>query len=409
MSEARGAVAWGSGTRYERGDTRASRASRAARASLLLCSLLHGCSGDTPTGAIATPPAPALSAFTRVLDSLRTAYDLPALAGAIVTADSVLQLDVVGVRMVGNPRLVTRDDRFHLGSVFKHQVAVLVARLVAEGRLSWARTLAEYFPEEASTMRPEFRNATLRELLSHSTGLLRDPGIPNLPSDPRAARAATTKSVLQVPPVVAPGTYSYSNTAFIVVGAIIDRVMDQAFEQVAQERLWTPLGITTGGFGAPGSTAIDQPLGHVVNPDGARTSYLPTDPGADNPVAYSPAGRAHMSIGDWARFTRALLRAESGRDTPVLSSSAWKGLTTGFTPLSGTDSYGYGLGVVTRSWAGGRALSHSGSNLRNYAVTWIAPGRDVAFLLVTNQYSSIVGSQLDAAIGRLIGFWQNAR
>jgi CubicO group peptidase (beta-lactamase class C family) len=356
------------------------------------------------------PPPPSYATpFARLLDSLRRAHDLPSLAAAIVSADSTRDLAAVGFRLVGDTTRVTDGDAYHLGSVLKHQTAVLVARLVDEGELSWGRTLAEYFPDDSSAMRPEYRQATLATLLAHASGLPRDPAPGTIPSGGRSARRTLLRSVTTLAPVSAPGRYSYSNAGYLVVGAIVEQALNQDFETVMRVRLWQPLGMTSGGWGAAGSAAVDQPYGHVIGANGVRVAVPPQAVGADNPEAYGPAGRAHMAIGDWARFTRALLRAESGRDTPVLASATWRALTVGHTPTIGNDSYGYGLSVTTRSWGGGRVLSHDGTNTRHYAVTWIAPLRDVAFLVATNQYSPTIGDQVDGIVGRLLQYWTSGR
>jgi CubicO group peptidase (beta-lactamase class C family) len=296
-----------------------------------------------------------------------------------------------------------------LGSVLKHQTSVLVARLVAEGTLSWTRRLAEYSPADSSAMRPEYRGATLATLLAHASGLPRDPAAGTIPAGGRSARRTLLRDVTGLAPVAVPGQYSYSNTGYLVAGAIVEEVTQRDFETLMREQLWLPLGMTSAGWGPAGGAGVDAPYGHVIGANGVRVAIAPQVAGADNPEAYGPAGRAHMSVGDWARFTRALLRAESGRDTPVLASTAWRALTTGHTPTTGSDSYGFGLGVTTRGWGGGRVLSHDGTNTRHYAVTWIAPLRDVAFLVATNQYGPAVPSQADAVVGRLLQYWTTGR
>ncbi|MBK7833946.1 MAG: beta-lactamase family protein [Gemmatimonadetes bacterium] len=364
------------------------------------------CGGDhaSPT---ATPAAP-LPPLTVLLDSIRLASDLPALGAAIVTSGGVAQLEVVGVRRYGGRSYATRDDRWHLGSTLKHQVAVLVARLVADGTLSWSTTLPQFFPELAATMRPEYRAVTLRDLLSHTSALPRD-YVSGL-GDARAARAAVVRWAAQQPPVATPGTYAYSNINYMVAGAIVERALDQDFERVIAERLWAPLGMARAGFGQAGTAgADDEPLGHTVQANGARATYDAATPGADNPVEYGPAGRAHMPLADWARFISALLAAEQGRDTPVLSSQGWRALTAQPYVTTGSDGYGYGMVIATRTWSLGRALFHDGTNTRHYALVGVAPGRDFAILIVSNQWSASMGATMDRIFGRLVDFHLRGR
>jgi len=371
---------------------------------------LTACGGDGtgPEGGPVSPP-PTPRGFAGILDSIRAADDLPALGAAIVSSDSVRHLEVVGVRRYGGTTPVTRNDRWHLGSVLKHQVSVLVAQLVSQGTLSWSTTLAEHFPELAGTMRAEYRTRTLRDLLSHSAGLPRDYTAEAAPTA-RAARAMASAWALAAPPVAAPGTYAYSNVGYMLAGAIVERRLARDFELVIAERLWTPLGLTSAGFGQAGTAATDdEPLGHHLSAGGVRTIYHAGTANADNPPEYGPAGRAHMSLPDWARFTAALLAAERGRDTPVLSSGAWRALTAAGVVPAGNDSYGYGLVIANRAWASGRALFHDGTNTRHYALVGIAPGQDFAILIASNQWSPTMGATMDRIFGRLATFHLTGR
>jgi len=381
---------------------------RFARAALALVSTgAVACGGDrlSPTGT--SPPVTPLS-FAGIIDSTRRQANLPALGAAIVTSDSTLQLAVSGTRRLGGTSAVTLNDRWHLGSVFKHQVSVLVAGLVADGTLSWTTTLAEYFPELATTMRAEYRTRTLRDLLSHSAGIARD-WSSDIPRTGRAARSEAVRWALQSPPAAIPGTYAYSNVGYMIAGAIVERALDRDFELVVAERLWRPLGMSSAGFGQAGTAGRDdEPLGHWLGNGPTPAIYDAGTPNADNPPEYSPAGRAHMSLRDWARFTSALLAAERGRDTPVLTSAQWRPLTQGFV-ANGTGSYGYGLTVADRGWAGGRALFHDGTNTRHYALVGIAPGRDFAILIATNEWSATMGATMDGIFARLASYQSSGR
>jgi len=358
-----------------------------------------GCGSD-PSAPRPTPP-PLLSPLAVVLDSIRLAADLPAIGAAIVSSTGVIALETVGARRYGGRTFVTREDRWHIGSALKHQTAIVVAGLVQDGTLSWDAPLAGLFPELQSTMRVEYRTLTLRDLLSHNTGFPRDYVAGG--ADARAARAAVVRWAVQQPPVVPHGTFSYGNVNYMVAGAIIERALDRPFEAVMADRLWTPLAMARAGFGQQGSAGQeDEPLGHTVQANGARAIFGAASPGADNPVEYSPAGRGHMSLGDWGKFVSALLAAERGHDTPVLSSAAWRALTAVPYIPWGSVGYGYGMTIADRSWALGRSLFHDGSNGRHYALVGVAPGRDFAILIASNQSSPTMGVTMDRIFGRLV-------
>jgi CubicO group peptidase (beta-lactamase class C family) len=88
-----------------------------------------------------------------LLEPILKKYDLPALAGAIVTSKGLSAVGAVGVRKYGTDTPVTVDDQFHLGSDTKAMTATMLATLVEEGKLSWSTTLEQVFPDLARGLR----------------------------------------------------------------------------------------------------------------------------------------------------------------------------------------------------------------------------------------------------------------
>jgi CubicO group peptidase (beta-lactamase class C family) len=199
------------------------------------------------------------------------------------------------------------------------------------------------------------------------------------------------------------GTYSYTNTGYMIAAAMVERALGVTFEDAMAARVFTPLGITSAGWGPQalaGST--NQPVAHtLVNGQWvARENF-------DNPPVYASAGGAHMSIDAWSRFLREILRLEAGSPT-IVSVAAGSETTRSITTIAGSDGYGLGWLVTSRSWANGRTLTHDGTNTGNHSVTWMAPGRGFAVLGVTNAYDPAATARtaraLDALAGRLIAF-----
>jgi CubicO group peptidase (beta-lactamase class C family) len=167
-----------------------------------------------------------------LLEPIRKKYDLPALAGAIVTSKGLSAVGAVGVRKYGTDTPVTVDDQFHLGSDTKAMTATMIATLVEEGKLSWTTTLEQVFPDLVPKMNPAYRKVTLEELLSHRAGFT-DESWPkgknlgdmhDLPGTPREQRAAYVAMVLSEPPVNEPGSkFLYSNRSYAVAGAMAEK------------------------------------------------------------------------------------------------------------------------------------------------------------------------------------------
>jgi CubicO group peptidase (beta-lactamase class C family) len=212
-------------------------------------------------------------------------------------------------------------------------------------------------------------------------------------------RRAFVELVLAQKPTVAPGTkHQYSNNGYTIAGAMCERVTGQAWEDLMREQLFAPLEMTTAGFGPPGTAdKVDQPWGHLVR--GATWNPVPPGRAADNPAVIGPAGTVHCSLADWAKYAAFHLRGARGEER-MLPADAFETLQT---PLPDDDkAYGYGWLVTERDWAGGKALTHAGSNTMWFAVVWIAPKRNAAYLAATNFGQDTAFTACDAAIGKLI-------
>ena len=310
-------------------------------------------------------------------------HNLPGIAGAVVDGGKLVAFGTAGVRTRGKPEKIADDDRFHIGSDTKAMTAMLCGILVEEGKLRWDQTLGETFPKLKGKMNPAWHAVTLEQLLTHRGGAPGDVE-PKLwgqlwqhKGSPGNARRVLLEGVTSKPPEAPPGTkHIYSNAGYAIAGHMAEMVTRTEWEDLMREKIFKPLGMTTAGFGAPGTRGKnDQPRGHQAN----GTPVEP-GPGSDNPVAIGPAGIVHCSLADWAKFIAANL--PSGKPQLVQPET----LKKLHTPAPGEPEYAMGWIIAKgQPWAGGPALMHAGSNTMWYAVAWLAPAKDFAFLVATNQ------------------------
>ena len=346
------------------------------------------------TIASCTPALP--EDISSLLEPVREQYDLPALAAAVVLNGSTVALGAVGERKDDSAVPVTINDQFHLGSCTKAMTATLLAILVEQGKLNWTTKLEDIFPELAGDMWADYRSVTPLHLLSHRAGL---PGKGStwppetdisywheLTTPVEEQRYSYLKMMLcrqldrgEQLALPVPGTQElYSNAGFVIAGAIAERITGKSWEELMQEMIFQPLGMTTAGFGAMGtSEVIDQPWQHIIYDDVVYS--VNPGPRSDNPPVLGPAGRIHCSIGDWAKFITAHLEGRHGR-SDLLTQETFKTLHT---PPFGGD-YALGWGVIKRDWAEGVALTHTGSNNLNYSLVWMAPQKNFGVVVATN-------------------------
>ena len=120
-------------------------------------------------------------------------------------------------------------------------------------------------------------------------------------------RRAIAADALSKKPAGKIGEYVYSNFGYMIAGLIANKATGKPWEQLMKEEVFSPLGITSFGFGPPGTKdKTDQPWGHIT------ALGLTTPIQGDNAPALGPAGTVHMSMEDWAKFCRQHLPAKPG-------------------------------------------------------------------------------------------------
>jgi CubicO group peptidase (beta-lactamase class C family) len=326
-----------------------------------------------------------------LLERVRAKYHLPALAGAIVTDDGVVDMAAVGVRKAGTNVAVMTGDLWHLGSDTKAMTALLAGTFVAQGKLSWNDKVVSFFPEIADKIPAANRDITIAQVLSHRAGL--EGNLPRwqavlLAGPITDQRRAAAEAALQSP-AYAPGAFHYSNCDYVVIGAILEKLGGKSWEDLMRERIFQPLHMDSAGFGGTGTVGqIDQPWPHRA--DG---SPVPSNgPLTDNLPYMAPAGAVHCTMADWGKFLADQMRGGSGKQA-LLPAAIYTAMQT---PALNSD-YGFGWMIVPRPWAGGKMLSHAGSNTMNFAACWLGPARGYGVLVCSNQGGDALGQATNEA------------
>ena len=251
---------------------------------------------------------------------------------------------------------------------------LMLTTLIQKGELSWQTTIRSAFPELRGSIDSGFKKTTLWQLVSHRSGMRREPpsrlAYPDLPLVKR--RYLMMKDVVTSPPEILPGNYQYSNLAFLVASAMAEKESGKSWEELMVERVFSPLGMTTAGFGPPHTEdTVDQPWGHRwVNDKLTPRAYN------SNPSMY-PGGGVHCSLNDWAKFISLYLPK---RKLSPRTKAYVKQLTT---PRN-TDEYAGGIRLLERSWGRGKVLNHGGLTGGWTVRMWIAPNIDRAYIAAIN-------------------------
>ena len=338
------------------------------------------------------PVVPKQIDLKEVLAPVVSSNPLPALAAIVFDDQKVIASGAIGVRKFGDPTLVTIEDSFHLGSCTKAMTATLAARIVERGEISWTTTVKEAL--SLQNVDSALENITLLELMSHNAGM--PASLKNQPpglwkylyynntwqkgAKGRADRLKVAELLFSATPAQAVGSYKYSNAGFMIAGAMLEAATDTEWEDLMRTELFKPLGMKNCGFGpAARPDKVDQPWPHKLGNDKPLlvTPLIRAPESWDNPRSLGPAGTVSCTISDWAKFGQ--LHLGDGGDYISTESMSKLHEVRNASARSALGWFSY-----KRSWAGGTALTHTGSNLFNFAIVWISPTKKKGVMVATN-------------------------
>ncbi len=290
-----------------------------------------------------TPKAAPWSPVTAAMQGFVDKKYVPGAAAAIGRGTAEADFLFSGALAFDNPAAVTADSLFRCYSMTKPITGMAAMMLIEEGKLKLDQNIADFIPGFAKPMvmidpaksleaRPSRAPITVRNLLTHTAGLgytivtkgpLFDayvklgitpasasrkplPGQPNVPTAPSLAEFADRLATL--PLIADPGTkWSYS-VGLDLLGRVIELASGQAFDAFLQQRIFTPLGMTSSWFQVPESEMKRLTTNYFQAPFGA----FPIDPGNDSVYFDKPAfpfGGAGLvsSPRDYDRFLNMLM------------------------------------------------------------------------------------------------------
>ncbi|HET7903943.1 MAG TPA: serine hydrolase domain-containing protein [Candidatus Eisenbacteria bacterium] len=336
-----------------------------------------------PNGSLDAPET--LDWLNRYIDRLVSAEDL---SGAVLVAkgDRVLLRRAFGHADLARATPVTDETRFGLGSGNKMFTALVVMSLVREGALRLDQTLSEFLPDFPD---PALARAiTVRHLLSHASGL-GDYLTEAFKNESR--RATRIEEFLPFAydefrakgPHFAPGTaHRYSNTGFLLLGRILEKVTGRDYYDLVRERIYAPLGMTrTDHYLMDGSVpGLATPLTRPSSAAGADSSGRRLWTKARQGLRGTSAGGGFSTCGDIFRFARALA---AGRIVPR---ETLADMTTPQPPLDPGEPEEYGLGMLLqRSRGGVRSFGHGGiAPGVNFELRYF-PDEEITLIAFSNQ------------------------
>lgn len=308
------------------------------------------------------------SHYRSVLDRYQAERRLPSIVAGVLEGP-----DLVWSGTSGAP--TDTDTQYRIGSITKPMTAVLVLQCRDDGLLDLDDPVDRFLPEAGTSV-------TVRELLSHTSGLRSEPvgpwweRSPGIPAGDLLAANAGSRAVFE-----AGKYYHYSNLGFGLLGEVVARLRAESWFSLVQERLLDPLGMTRTSYLPQAPYAAGLSVHHL---EGTLTVEPLHDTGA-----MAPAGQLWSTLEDLARF--AVFLAEG--DPAVLAARTLAEMRQPVPP-----AVDYGLGVRLLPYAAGVFAGHTGSMPGFQSTAFADPLNHVGVVALTNATTGFSGTELVMAL-----------
>lgn len=323
-------------------------------------------------------------------EARRKELGIPGMSLAIVKDDQVIYAKGLGYKDFEKKIAATPDTQFAIGSSTKAFTALSVLITQDEGKLSLdasPKTVLPYFKMyDADTD----KNITIRDLLTHSSGLNRT-DLAMITG--KLTRAELIRVAGEAKPIgKLREKFGYQNLMYATAGEVVAVAQKQPWEKFVPTRIFKPLGMTNSNMSMREmAKAQDRSLGYDYNFDTKETLVRPYRD--IDPVA--PAGSINSSANDMAKWLRFVLGGGTAPGGKRLVSE--KGFEEWLKPqmkMNAAGTANYALGWMVTKWNGLTVVQHGGNIDGFNALVAMIPEKKIGFVMLTNVTASSLGNEL---------------
>ena len=342
------------------------------------CSLLWAASGDIA-------PRQNYAAVARALEPLiqheLADKQLPAISVALVDDQQIVWAQGFGYANPGAKIPATAGTIYRAGSVSKLFTDIGIMQLVERGELNLDAPITDYLPD-FRPKNPYGNPITLRELMSHRSGLVREPALGHYFDPTQPSVAATVQSLNPSTLIYAPGTHTkYSNAGITVAGYVLERRKDKPYAKYLKRAVLEPMGLHDSAFEPEPLLTRNLAKAYMWTYDG-RAFEAPTFQ-----LGIGPAGGLYTSVTDLGRFLSILFARGRGPNGAVLQPETLERMWQPQFAKPG-ETTGFGLGFRLAKFEGHRMVGHGGA-IYGFATALVAlPDDKLGVVAMTTMGSS---------------------
>jgi CubicO group peptidase (beta-lactamase class C family) len=357
----------------------------------------------------AVPLLPDLQSW---LDEAAVRHGIPGAAVAVCQGDALAEA-ATGVVNRNTEVATTPESLFQIGSVTKVWTATLVMQLVDEGLVDLDEPVRRYLPGFAVADPEATETVTVRQLLLHTGGfdgdLFEDTGRGDDALDRYLAYLRGGARQVSAPGVM----YSYCNSGYSVLGALVARLRGGSWESTLRDRLIGPLDARHMAVLPEEAILFRAAAGHV-KPNGSKELTVVAK--WQLPRSFGPAGGSPCAAPrDLVRFGRMFLSGgTTAAGARLLSAGALAAMTSSELTLPGVPERGAvrrGLGPVLFDWDGTTVIGHDGDTMGQSTVWRVVPEHGLVVAMSANSVTStgFLDDVLDPIVRELTGLTVPAR
>ena len=351
---------------------------------------------------LAQPAADPLAGLDAQIAAELERFRTPGISVAIVKDGQVLLAKGYGLRNVEQKLPMTADTVQPIASISKSFTVAAMATLVRDGKLAWDQPVRELLPDFRLYTDELTARVSVRDLVTHRTGLPRHDGAwfgSPLPREQLYARLRFME-----PSAGLRERFQYNNFMFMTAGYLAGRVAGSSWEQLIDRSLFEPLGMTRSSTTLAGLNAqADRGSGYTLD-DERRPR-----PQASQPLdAMGPTGSINSSANDMARYLLMLTGRGSLDGKVVIAPADLAAMTSPQMVLPFRGKYAelgpvqYGMGTFVGSYRGERYFEHGGDMPGSASELMVFPARRIGIFVSANLAGSVARTTLPYLIADLL-------
>jgi D-alanyl-D-alanine carboxypeptidase len=328
------------------------------------------------------------ASIDKAVGEILTKTGAPSASIAVVKDGKIVYQHAYGNAQIDPPRPATTDMRYSIGSISKQFTAAAILMLQEEGRLSLDDKVVRWLPDLTRA-----GDVTVRQLLSMTSGYQ-----DFWPQDyvmPMMMQPVTAPEIMnqwgRKPLDFEPGTkWQYSNTNYVIAGAIVEKVASMPLLELLQRRVFGPLKMTTVFNTDEAPLRAEDPMRYL------RYAVGPLRPAPKEGKGWMfAAGELAMTAHDLALWDISMI------DQTILKPQSYRALETEVQLANGVGTrYGLGLGIGMTD--GRRFLSHGGEVSGFTATNTVYPDDRAAVVVLTNMDATGASGQIATRIANLL-------